>query len=354
MSRHPILLVAPLLSVLMLAGCADSPDIEAAATEPDTVVVTDANDFASLENQTFNNESHLHDYWGGADRLVVTDQTVEDSTFFFSDDWESLIEPLRGEVVPQGTAQLEMTLSWTGASTDTHTDPELWVRGPADAEPFKVATLAQGETLSIDLDEADADLPHQSLSRWRFAFVLHPDNNGELIVFDGSITLHVEAVRGLDIPLYPPHGDLWDGAEIMALLSDGDGLGAWEGDSTADRANCYGACPIVHRPEDGAIVPYDAAAVEAILIMDPTNPTRLGLAYHGADTREWTRLDPVSTSNGAWRYVIPLETPQMGDGPYASQSQWEFLPFIDGPEEDGFYAGDYTLDVWVHKFAPAP
>lgn len=340
---HPrtlAMLAAALVLAGGLAGCAEpAPTIAPESDEP--VVITDLDDVESLENQTFNQERHLHDYWDGQDRLLVLDETRDDGTFFFSDEWRSIFQPPAGQVVPQGTSAVEVTLSWTDTDGDTYSDPELWVQSPAESEPRLVGPIESGQTLAVTTTEADADLPHQTLSAWQFELRLHPGTPAGLIWFRGTITMHVGAIRGLEIPVYPPHPDLWNEREEIPLLDDQVGLGMWGGNAEGDYS-CYGACPQVHAPDDGIIVPYDAALVEVILDVSAESITTPGLSYHGADTREWTRLTPDETDGTRHIYRIPV-TPLKGDGPYAAQSQWRFLPYAAEPDEDGLWAAGYTL-----------
>ncbi len=333
-------LAVTLILVVALSGCADS--VEPAATSvSEPIVITDVGDVESLENQTMAQERHIHDYWNDQDRLVILDETKTDSTFFFSDSWSTSLAAPPGNVIPQGTSEVRVTVGWTRSQGDTFAPPELWVRTAANHAPQKVGPIGQGETVTIPTTLADADLPHQTLSAWRFDFVLRPDTPAGLIWFRGTVTMQVEAVRGLDIPIYPPHPDLWNGREEIPLVDVTTSIGLWQGDSDGNY-NCFSACPDTHRPEDGVTVPYDSAMVEVTLAMDGPTATQVGLSYHAADSREWVRLQPDEVDGDRRTYRI-LVTPLMGDGPYAAQSQWEFRPFIEAPEEDGVTTSAYTL-----------
>lgn len=342
----PLLLAAPLL----LAGCAEDVAPAAEATPPTTVVVTDPGDVASLRNQSLTMERHVHDYWGGEERLVVMDEKRPAQTFFVSPNWSVLFDPPAGRLVPQGTARVEITMTWTDSPGDTYSPPALWVRTAADHETALVGTLKKGEPLVVETTLAQADLPHQGLSAWRFEWRVHPGQVPGLVWFRGEVGIRVEAVRGLDIPAYPPHPDMWGGAEARPLFDDKDAFGVWRGDSRGG-FECYGDCPRMHRPVDGALVPFDAALVEVTLTMGAESRTQLGLSYHAADTREWQRLQPARTEGQKRVYLIEVQE-GMGDGPYASQSQWEFLPFIEGPVQDGWHAGSYVLQARALREAP--
>lgn len=342
---RPLALAAVGLA-LLLAGCAAEP--EAPAAEPEApLVVTDVDDTASLTNESLRMQAHQHDYWGGAERLVVVETTQAGETFFVSSAWSLPFVPEAGKVVPQGTARVEVTIDWVDGTAKQYAAPELWVRTAADHEPVLVGAVEHGQTLVVDTTLANADLPHQALSAWRFEWRIHPGPGG-LIWWDGEVALKAVAVRGLEIPVYPPHPDLWDGAETRALLDTGQPLGVWEGDPV-DGGNCYGQCPTIHRPDDGLVVPYDATAVEVVFAQSEESATKLGLRFHAADSREWTALEPAETSGAVRTYRIPV-APGMGDSPYATQSLWEFAPFLEDPTVP-FKTGAYTLQARVLREA---
>lgn len=340
------LAAALVLLSLLLAGCASEPATPA-ATAAEPLLVTEANDAESLTDEAFRMQAHQHDYWGGAERLTVLDTTQQGELFFVSDEWAFGFIPEAGTVIPQGTARVEITVDWRDGNAKHYTAPELWVRTAADHEAVLVGALERGQTLVLDTTLASADLPHQALSAWRFQWRIHPGPGG-LIWWAGEVTMKAVAVRGLEIPVYPPHPDLWNGAETLDLMDGGQPFGVWTGDPV-DGGNCYGQCPEIHRPGDGLVVPYDAALVEVTFAQADDSATRLGLRYHAADTREYTVLEPVETQGATRIYRIPV-TPAMGDSPYATQSLWEFAPFVDG-EPAPIKTGSYKLQARVLRVA---
>lgn len=337
---HPAL--AALAAFALLAGCVADAPAPAATAAPETVLVTKANDVESLTNESFAMAAHVHDYWGGQDRLVVVDDARDAWGPWLSDGWSERFVPADGVVVPQGTARVEVTATWTDESPTPFGTPELWVKTAADAEAVLVGPLEQGVTLSVPATLAQADLPHQALSAWRFEWrIPESDLPLGLVVWSAEVSLKAEAVRGLDIPVYPPHPDLWRGADALPLMEAGQEGGVW----VIPAGLCNFGCRKPHHP-NGTVVPYDAAMVEVVLRKGPDSPTDLGLHFHGADSREWREPAPSRSEGGALTYLLPVE-PGMGDSPYATQSLWAFQVYVSGPARESAKAGSYVIEARV-------
>jgi hypothetical protein len=344
--------VAALLVASALGGCADAPD---PADGPGVVVITDP-----LQNRTQDPgaQPHLHDYWGGQHRLTLMQETQQTGATWFSPQPISLaaFQPEPGRVVPQGAAWVNLTVGWTEEAgalpPNRYETPQLWVRSPADNEVRLVANLTQNPmAVSIPLTPAMADLPHQVLSAWRFdvKMVGTPDPVfGHWLQFSGAITLQATTDRGLPIEPFPAHPDRWQGrTEIPLLFADGTLF--YDGDPTTGNWRCYGGCPVIHHPDDGVVVPVDAEKVTLTLATSgPVPALRLGLKFHGADTREWA-VAPVATDGETERTYEIVVGPTSGDGPYARQSQWEFVPYVEGPVENGHTYQEYSLTAKAHR-----
>lgn len=341
--------IAVVLVAVALAGCAqEAPRPASSATPPPTLVVTDVQDVAALQDQTFSNESHLHDYWGGRTELSIISVEEPRSILQVGGPWSWGFWPEDGVVVPQGTSKLVVTTSWTSAVGDLYSNPELWVRTPSSHESIKVADLTPDTPVAIPVPLADADIPHRSLSAWRFEFRVHPDASSSLLRFNGVIKLDGVAHRGSEIPIYPAHPDLWQGRERIELFRDESSVFSFTGNATSDRYTCSTACPRIHRPANGSIVPHDAAWVEVTMVVESAPEMRLALKFHGGDARTWQEPPEAQEDATGLHYVIPV-TPLMGDSPYSSQSVWEFVPVIASPVQDGVFAGAYRIEAHAVK-----
>lgn len=341
--RVPLMAMALLAGAL--AGCSDSA--AGPADGPAPVVITRPDDFA---NSTAPG-SHIHDYWGGSDRLTVVDLEHpggdEPGTGpGFASGPDVVVRtflPESTHVVPQGTAAVEVTFTWTDDAMDSYTDPVLWLKTAGQNATEEVASIANGEAVVIETGAPDADLPHQLLSAWVFELRMSSPDPLPLR-FKGSVSLKVDAIRGLPLPVYPPHPDPWNGATELPLLSAQGQLSYFEdlGDGGCDGASC----PQVFRPESGLVVPQDAYLVRVTLTS--SDPRGLDLHYHSGLERDFQLATPVQRTGETATYEILVEFG--GDGPYATQSQWEFtvLPPILGPLRTAWMA-DYTLEAVAVK-----
>jgi hypothetical protein len=112
---------------------------------------------------------------------------------------------------------------------------------------------------------------------------------------------------------------------------------------------CSNFCYTPATPLDGAVVPFDSAYVIATLTtIQDGNPEYMGaldLLYHGADSREWTRLQHDRVEGDTRYYVIPIQS--QADGPYAEATTWEF--HVANDEDSRHYAGYYHIGATVYR-----
>lgn len=326
----------------LLAGCAESPAPEPAAATPDAVVLTRPQDTGEAAGAAGDMGWHLHDYWEGQPRFTAVDATVHVGGWN-CDGCDRI--PLRhrgatGQIVPLGTAALEITVTWTDLGEPRHGQPELWVKTAAMREPTRVATLVSGVPFLMNTTNDHADPPHQALSRWEY-WVMLPSVEGQGR-YEGETHVYAEAIRGLDIPLFPPHPDLWGGQTEIPLFEGGAGPLFQLQDPVEGSRTCQGDCLGVHAPESGVIVPWDATEVVVTLTHAPGIPAFLGLRAHGSDTWDMT-VHPGEVAPPLSRtFRIPV-TAETGDSPYAKQSLWEFEVVIDQPTQKQAYAGGYEI-----------
>ena len=333
-----------MLSFPLLAGCIgeDAPTAAVAENQP-TTVVTRPDDVAALKNSS--SGWHVHDYWGGQTRLTVINEeiSVVERCNGCEDGMRFRFRGEPGMIVPGGTAELEVEASWKERGQSAYEPPELWVKTAADREPWRVAPLENGRPLRINTTNDWNDPPHQILSRWEF-WVVFPSENGTYN-FDGTIRLFAEAIRGGDIPPFPPHQDLWNGlSELVVLDTQASAL---QIENRLDNWRMCGPCIDAHVPHDGVLVPWDSREVVITLRSYSALPL-LGLKVHGADTWEMTEAYGELSLPDAMVFRVPV-TPQSGDSPYARQSLWEFLVHVAAPAPAVAFAGEYHLYVLAVK-----
>lgn len=336
--------MAAALLAVVLAGCtADTPHPAPASQTP--IVVRSPFD----RNATaLGLGPHLHDYWGGSGRHLVMDEDLQAVVGLALTDGATGVPVLRflpppGGVVPQGAASLEITPSWKDDPLDNYERPELWVKSAANREAVKVADIQSGAVVTMPTDNAANDLPHQVLSAWEFWVYAHAKNGA--LRFNALGHLKAEALRGLEIPVYPGHPDQWMGRQAIRLFFDNQSA-LYQG--TADQPNiCLSGCPILNVPANNTVVPTDAGHVEAWLNLTAPGYAFLGLMVHGADTRDFTALVPADESALGRHYYLTVG--QSGDGPYARQSQWEFQTFIEKPAKEGLAREDYSLTAITYR-----
>lgn len=339
--------LAPLLlAALLLAGCSSGPAPSSTTTTSATVVT----DPAAAVNAS--DGSHIHDYWGGRDRLTFIDATHpggdEPGTGpGFATGSEVVVrsfQPDPGNVVPQGTASVEVTLSWTPDSLDSYRDPVLWLKTAGTNATEQVAVLENGVPVTVETGAPDADLPHQLVSAWLFELRMSSPDPMPLR-FKGAVSLKADAIRGLPLPVYPPHPDPWNGSTELPLFAASGSLSYFE--DLGDQG-CNGAdCPVILRPDLGHIVPADATAVQ--LDVTWSNPAFTPqLLYHDALSRDFVAARTPSPQGTLYAFDIPVDG--KGDSPYAAQSLWEFklVPQPIGPLRTA-WAVDYSVDAIVQR-----
>jgi hypothetical protein len=344
--------LAAVLVASLFAGCSADPD-EAAGPDDGVDVITDPRDTAYLQNGTLAAGSHIHDYWGGRDRVPVVGQTstgastcngCTDGMVFQS------VRPAEGAIVPQGTKWVNGTFQHIpDEDAQVLAGYELWVKTAEDAESERWGPLQNGVPFSIETTQGENDPPHYVLSLWVFQVKAL---GGDEIHVSGEFRWQVEAVRGLPLLPYPPHPDRWNGATEIDLLSES---GSTELTYTAEvptmgqTTSCYGNCPGRHALPSGVVIPFDTDRVEVRLVIGSGAPAGIGLWFHGADT--WTETKAAGTAGapGETLFTIPIEG-AMADSPYAPQSLWEFQVWMDQPQP-GFQAwtGAYTLEATAFK-----
>jgi hypothetical protein len=353
--RRTLLLV---LLVPLLSGCtSDGPG--AAKQGEDVTIITDPNQ--GRLDPTMG--PHLHDYWGSSKELTVVDQVISVGGILWAGS-ESIpvaeFRPESGDLVPQGASEVRATITWTegdsapGSLPNKYEWAELWVKRANESQPLSFGEVAKGDTVVVPTGNESNDLPHQLLSAWVFQLVLF-GHTGPTdlynVSYTGDVTLTAVAERGTyAIPLFPGHPDQWQNrTEILLFELSGDMM--FDGDTASGNWRCYvgdPGCPFYMVPADGAIVPIDADHVTVVLERQvPVNPTRLGIKFHSSLTREFEAPPAPAETMDRREYTIPVG--DGGDGPYAKQSQWEFLFYASDPVPDTAVYEQFTLTITAHK-----
>ena len=334
-----------LLAALVLAGCS-SPSPEPEAGDQPSVIT----DPTMGLNQT---GAHIHDYWHGSDRLVIIGDGAEGDEsglgpgFATGNDIEvRTFKPSSGHVVPQGTAGVEVTFTWTDAADglDSYGEVSLWVKTAGTNASERIGATGNGQTIAIETGEPDADLPHQLLSAWAFELRMSTPADGTHLRFKGEVAVKVEALRGLPLPVFPAHPDHWKGASEIPLVEASGTLSYWE--DTGDGGSNGMSGPVTCTPASGAIVPSNSSHVAVEVTWD--GAIALELWYHSATSRDLAMVEPTSEGQGTATYELPIGDGP--DGPYAKQSQWEFTvkPAANGPLRTTWFEG-YTLTAKAVK-----
>lgn len=337
---HRLVFLAPLL-VAVLAGCADPAD-QAPAPDQALPVITDPRDLEASSQPG----SHIHDYWGGRDRVTVLDAAGETWSTCSGGCEDGMAaawrRPVEGIIVPQGTKWVNGTFRITPHPDSTFTSLELWVKTAMDDQTRRIGTIESGVPFSIESTQERNDPPHYVLSLWQFEVVAK--SGGPDVTIRGDYTWAVEAVRGLPLVPYPPHPDRWNGATELDLLEDsGAAVLYYETDTTLA---CYASvdrCPGLHALPDGVVVPHDASRVEVRL---SGMVVGLGLRFHGADSWSFT---PVTARVDGTDLVFDIPLDGNGDSPYAAQSLWEFYVDLDMPTPAAAWTGSYTITATAYK-----
>lgn len=329
------------VAVLLVAGCSSPPAPEPAA-DPAPDVITDPAMGLNLTG------AHIHDYWKGQGRLTIIGEGAEGDESGLGPGFATgpdvpvrAFQPSSGHVVPQGTSSVEVTFTWTDAADglDSYGEVSAWVKTAGTNLTERLGAVENGQTLALETGLPAADLPHQLLSAWVFELRMSSPDPMPLR-FKGTVAVEVVAVRGLELPLFPAHPDHWGGGAEIQLV-DGEGQLSYFAD--LGDGGCDGmSCPQVFTPRSGAIVPGNSSHVAVEVTW--TGPVPLRLLYHSATSREMAAAEPAVTEPGHATYELP--TSDGPDGPYATQSQWEFTVVPDdapGGATRTAWLADYTI-----------
>lgn len=350
--RSPAIAVAFMLATLAgLSGCTDQATSTVDLGEPNHTI-TDPRDLSYLANATPG--SHIHDYWGGRSSIRLLEVSWNNNSWACSSCPEGMpfaaVRPPQGLIVPQGTKWVNGTFTIAPGPDDNFERLELWYRTAADTEFRLGGPLESGKPFSIDSSKEQNDPPHYVLSLWQFSVRAYGAGR---INASGDMSWSVDAMRGLPLEPYPPHPDRWQGATELRLLDvTGSTLLVRQMNAPVlgQGRSCTNGCPQLMGLPAGIVVPFDAARVVVRLELDGGLPAGVSVFFHGSNTWNLTRpAGHMGSLPNETIYEIELQ-PGMGDSPYAPNSLWEFLVWLDQPQPAfQAWSGQYRIEAHAFK-----
>lgn len=357
--------VLPVACIVLLAGCTSPQPNESLVGGDEPCVVESADDYSCQEldeNKRPDQVAHQHNYWGGAEtvRLIEDEQSFGTPIVTNCDSTPmEVFRPPEEATVYQGTGLMDIAMTMAKDPDYFAGQAELWVKRADQVDPVYVADFEDGAEVALDVPYNASDLPHQSLSAWEFWVYVQPEPTTRsaycAVQPRGVVGLTVDIHHTLEIQAFPGHPDHWNNQTELPLLDDfatyavlEENLGACLG---GDGSDPDGSCEMHSEgfgPREGLIVPPDAQVVSITLTAEPElgyEGIQLGLEFHGADTRDFSAVDPVEREGNTATYEI--DSVGIGDGPYAEQSQWRFRVVTD--DTTGTYRGDWSLVGSVSK-----
>ncbi|HWG91571.1 MAG TPA: hypothetical protein VNZ52_12050 [Candidatus Thermoplasmatota archaeon] len=356
MTQNPTLALALALLVAstpLLAGCLTEETPQAASAEPmdtaDAAPRIDTGTGAPVAGRDA--APHVHDYWGGRDRVALLDQNVEIgaqdaaiwtlmSTFYTK-------EPMAGgffasfpenTTVYEGTGLMEITLTW---SEPTITGFKFTYRHAGSPDLQGWVPVQKDVPTVLEVTPDMTDMPHSTGSRWEFLFTA----TGTPAVAFGVVHVKIEIVRTRDPAVYAGHPDRWQGATTLPIL-EAEGVAAARGppqqtqrmllDPWAGPAGLLDA---------QAPVPMETGNLTVTVTIRSITPDhravdRLLLGYQTPDLsfNSYFLQDgatEVSEDRTTWTWRVPVEMDQT-DSPYAETSGWSFFvrPVYASPAGD--------------------
>ncbi|MCA1814499.1 MAG: hypothetical protein LC624_11215, partial [Halobacteriales archaeon] len=364
--------LALVLLALLLAGCATpaKPQEQAApaAGAPQQAGFVSPADTANATSgdgqgafaKSLDEKFHTHNYWGSALEKTLLDADVPSSALLPSPTPGNLargfgafgrgigLTPFdlpEGSIVPPEANRLTVAIAW--AQSPTITGLSLAYANASSRQLHVLPQLPEGGgTYDIACELTSNDIPHTTVSKWRF--VLLPQQGPPLPggpfggapgVFNGTAHVTVKAYRNDTLYLAPPHKDSW-GANTSLLLYDGgqaahqtaavfsldDALAAPTILQGGDASDGFGDLPLAN----GSLVVPHTGVLTAVLTWHNNstapNPDDLHpeLLYAPANQRG-LRVPATATRDGERiTYTIAVD-PKAWDSPYNPASQWAFV-----------------------------
>ncbi|MDX1611558.1 MAG: hypothetical protein R3185_04255 [Candidatus Thermoplasmatota archaeon] len=362
MRAWTVLLTLALLST----GCLGSNAVEPQAAPEDTgtpapsegtqgAEASNTSQPTYLQNQDYD-QAHLHDYWNGAERLVLMDEVL--STHTSTSLATTLFAPFTGEprtgvgvlpftlpngtFVPEGTGEVLVEVDATTSLENG--EIQLGYRAANQAEMAHMEPGPAQASWTIETTPPMADLPHAKSTRWAFQLSAQGPGAG----LDGDVAIRVTAIRVHEITAWPAHDDAWQAGTIEEIhLANVTGTYDYASQHLFQPADAD--YEVIDLPQ-GTIVPPETQALVVTMHYerdegDPKNrlngPVIL-IVKVGSNSRGYTVMhgNAIEDVPGKVVYAIPVDGSNQ-DSPYADQSGWRFR--LHAPM--GYHDDERTIDI---------
>jgi len=366
--------------LLLLSGCAakgHTSDVDDAtrvvAPSTSAVPTVETTDPARVPKY------HPHDLWGDRASILIFEgkltlgSDLQRETYYREgalvsgyqefdprSDGDDADNPMKADVVFQGTKALVVKVSWVADQTKNEIPGLTFLYKPANSAHFTaVENVQNGAEVYIPLSKGMADMPHQMrLSRWRFALEAYDPTTAtaaqKVYAARGEASVMITALNGGQKSIDPPHpynfleGNLRPAGEIQksldALLLSQDQLGT---------VQPQGEPLMGWRVDPPTIIPWETTVVHARLYYNYTGSAssaestaahELVLQYTDASGPEVKTPKATLAGPGFASYDIPVLSNE-ADDPYAAKSDWTWgvAPHLAGHDAASDFKGDVHL-----------
>lgn len=303
---------------------------------------------------------HVHDYWGERTEHVLLDGPVDlkahDTTttdvhpmagqvtawtYYSNADTNEFIIPIpitepEPNLVYPGAKEIQVTVRWT-QNECTLSQLGLKYVSAAASDEIVLDKRASGEPFVIPVTQEMTDNGHQTFTLWEF--YINPGNDVRYSDYEpgfcqGPIDVVIKAIKGSDPPLEPPHPDFWKGEDRIVLLDD-----------AVVSHTALLSRPAFRLGKDQLVPPgTERMRMELWWSYQQANGTSPSLDHvltwrtanqYPVDTpySEYERAEPVASGPQSVAYEIEV-APGQTDAFYQQRSVWEWLPSLDGYEDD--------------------
>lgn len=380
-------MVVPFVRVLValsltvpLAGCvSDAPpegEVNLISSDDNEtgMKLPDGRDFAAAEetNKTekgVGGRVHKHDYWGGADRVVVYDDTASIGL--------APVFPSRTDTSRVGVAYIDLgnvpgedrpalVFEGTGLVEFTITKAPAWMTSArlsfrtAAQDWTDPTAIAVGETFTYEPTAVDNDVPHSVRSLWNWQITADgplPVLADGFIIPDNGVQVTITVVKSGEVMEWPGHPAFYEETDRRVVL-----------DNAVGKTNVQSAADVfVYGIETDALVPEKLIGVGTGSLDVFVNVTRLDSAippdgftlwWYSADSRSGAHISNVANETDGkttahWRVAIN-ET--MVDAFYQPSSRFTFKVLANAANSLLFtcyrcnpYTLEYTMTIIANK-----